>query len=226
MKFRGAQTLVITAAVVTVLAVCALAKQEAPSLDDLLNIGAEKNPQRSPAPIEPDRRAMPIDPDVQRELNAQDAANQFERAIELMDEASQRLGIQLDPGLATQRVQESVLQKLDTVIAQERRRRQSGSKQCSGSKKQDEGNAANEPRQGQATKPGTQAHQGQASPGQVGPVDPDKTPLGQLRRQWGHLPTHLRDELWQGLNEPFSPVYRLLTESYYRRLAEQGKPDQ
>jgi hypothetical protein len=42
-----------------------------------------------------------------------------------------------------------------------------------------------------------------------------------VREGWGGLPPRLRDELSEGLGEEFSPVYESLTESYYRRLAEQ-----
>ena len=37
---------------------------------------------------------------------------------------------------------------------------------------------------------------------------------------WGNLPPRLRDELLQGLEDRFSPLYRDLTELYYQRLAE------
>ncbi|MEM8739616.1 MAG: hypothetical protein AAGG38_14230, partial [Planctomycetota bacterium] len=60
------------------------------------------------------------------------------------------------------------------------------------------------------------------SPGQVGPVAPGSGPMEEVRREWGDLPARLRDELSNGLDEPYSPVYRDLTEAYYRRLAEEA----
>lgn len=38
--------------------------------------------------------------------------------------------------------------------------------------------------------------------------------------EWGNLPPRLRDELAESLGETFNPVYRSVTEAYYRRIAE------
>ena len=40
------------------------------------------------------------------------------------------------------------------------------------------------------------------------------------RAKWGNLPDRLRDALSQGLDEPYSQLYRSLTERYYKALAE------
>ncbi|MEX2213577.1 MAG: hypothetical protein WD768_05590, partial [Phycisphaeraceae bacterium] len=48
-------------------------------------------------------------------------------------------------------------------------------------------------------------------------------PIEESRIEWGRLPARIRSELEQGLGEKFSPLYKKLTEAYYRRLAEEGK---
>jgi hypothetical protein len=49
------------------------------------------------------------------------------------------------------------------------------------------------------------------------------TPLEEAKANWGNLPPRVRDELIEGIGEKFSPVYREMTESYYKRLAEEKK---
>ena len=49
------------------------------------------------------------------------------------------------------------------------------------------------------------------------------TPLAEAKANWGNLPPRVRDELLEGVSEKFSPVYREMTESYYKRLAEEKK---
>ena len=38
--------------------------------------------------------------------------------------------------------------------------------------------------------------------------------------EWGNLPERMRNLLRQGMRESVSKMYRNLTESYYRRIAE------
>ena len=37
--------------------------------------------------------------------------------------------------------------------------------------------------------------------------------------EWGNLPPRMRDELSESLGESFNPVYRAMTEAFYRRIA-------
>ena len=73
-----------------------------PSLDDLLGL-------ESDATTDANRAAL------NRKLNAQEAGEQFQQAVELMGDAAQRLAGG-DMGLQTQRVQEDILRKLDQII--------------------------------------------------------------------------------------------------------------
>ena len=43
--------------------------------------------------------------------------------------------------------------------------------------------------------------------------------------EWGNLPPRLRDELAESLGESFNPVYRAVTEAYYRRIAELSRQE-
>lgn len=216
--------------------------QDQPTLDDLLDLtptpeqreGSDQLPDTSrdqPAPVE-------LDANVQRLLTGEQAADAFEQAVAAMDDVSLRLGRDLDAGLDTQREQEQILAKLDQVIAAAREQQSSSSGSSSGSssssssaRQQDAGSGTpsgsmtpGQQGQAQGQPAGNQAageHAGDASPGQVGEVRPGEGPLEELRKEWGSLPPRLRDEISEGLQERFSPVYRSLTEQYYKRLAEE-----
>ena len=57
--------------------------------------------------------------------------------------------------------------------------------------------------------------------GQRGDVRNADLSMEELREgEWGNLPPRLRDELAESLGESFNPVYRAVTEAYYRRIAE------
>ena len=80
-------------------------------------------------------------------------------------------------------------------------------------------------------KPGADKNQGKSNPaktagttggGGAGAGNSENTLLHETRDQWGKLPPRLRDQLLEGLSEQVSPVYKEMTESYYRRLAEEG----
>ena len=226
---------VITAICLTVVSgVCAQADQ--PTLDDLLNLTPEETQvvpgEESTAP------ADPIDPDtsetqndlndeIERALSVSDAVDAFEQAVNEMDDVSRRLGRALDPGIETQRAQESILRKLDQVIEAAQDQSSSGGGSSSG-KPRDQDQGSKDLAQQQAGAGGQQAQPGgaQASTGAAGtgtPINPETedTPIEQLRKEWGELPPRVREELSDGLRERFSPLYRSMTEAYYKALAEQ-----
>ena len=206
-----------------------------PSLDDLL--GLEPDPAPTSAPAEP---ALPAEPDPAAVIDAAPPPNPIAAAAEQMELAATRLDGQRDAGLDTQRLQEDVLARLDQLIADAINNAAppppSGGGAGGGSGTPDNGDAA--PGQGEAANgdaagppagaegpaagsPGSNASNGGFSPGQVGPAGPvEAGPLREVRTEWGALPPRLRDELSNGLDEPFSPVYRRQTEAFYRRLAE------
>ncbi len=188
-----------------------------PTLDELLNLEAAPSVE----PVQPDE--MPLNSDVVDMLTGQQVTDLFEQAIAQMDTVADRLGVQLDPGLETQRTQESVMAKLDRLIVE-------AQKQCSGGqcrpgepKEQDQGNSKNAKPKGGPQTGGANPNTGQPVSGTpVMQPNASTDPLEQHRREWGNLPARVRAELLQGVDEPFSPVYRMLTERYYRRLAEEA----
>ena len=207
------------------------------SLDDLLVLEPDPAPTSAPAPAEP---ALPAEPDPAAVIDAAPPPNPIAAAAEQMELAATRLDGQRDAGLDTQRLQEDVLARLDQLIADAINNAAppppSGGGAGGGSGTPDNGDAA--PGQGEAANgdaagppagaegpaagsPGSNASNGGFSPGQVGPAGPTEAgPLREVRTEWGALPPRLRDELSNGLDEPFSPVYRRQTEAFYRRLAE------
>jgi len=219
----------------------ALAQSDEPTLDELLDLQPDKPAtQEDERPQDSTDAGTPLDESVQRMLSGEQAADAFEQAVREMDDVSQRLGRRRDAGTDTQRMQQAIIDKLDQVIAAARRQQQqSSSSSSSGGQGQQQqsqrqqdkgaGQVAQQPsgaQRGQAGQPGAQsqsgqAHSGEASPGSAQEGETSGEPMRELRREWGSLPPRLRDEISEGLNERFSPVYRELTESYYRELAEE-----
>lgn len=212
-----------------------------PTLDELLNLAP---PTAEPAPAEPAQ--VPVDPEVARRLAGQEAADALEQAIAEMQTVSDRLGRDLDSGLVTQREQEEILAKLDRVIAAAKQMQQQGSPSSSGGSSGDssqgqpqgqqsgsagnagqqagQGNQGNQPSQGASEGSGQGNQAGDQGGGARDPQDGSpNAPLEEQRSEWGNLPPRLRDQLLEGTREKFSPVYRGLTEAYYKRLAEEGK---
>ncbi len=224
------------------------AEGNAPSLDELLNLPSPATapapaPSQPPASDAESAQRVRIDPGVARRLQGNQPGDLFRQALAEMGEASERLGKDRDPGEETQRLQEAVLAKLDQVIAaaeQQQQQSSSSSKSSSGKQsksqagdKRDSGSKQNQGQNGdesQNPKPGDNKSsfgkgenkgQNQIAPGGTPAVTP--AALSQTRSEWGNLPARVRDELIEGLNEPYSPLYRQMTERYYRAVAEQGR---
>lgn len=170
----------------------------------------------------------------------------LDRALERMRQASDRMGENQDVGLQTQRLQVSALSLMDQVIAeaakrQQQKQQEQSSQEQSQQQKQQNGSEKNasqsqpKPGQpggssqsgeqpGQSGQPGQQSKGGDPSRDGTTPGSPADAkagqPLEEMKNQWGNLPPRLRDQLLQGMNERFSPIYQQLTEAYYRKLAE------
>jgi hypothetical protein len=140
------------------------------------------------------------------------------------------LEMDFESGLATQRAQQDVLAKLDQLIDRAKEFAQSHSASCSGCSQCRGDSASNNPKPG--SKPGAQApgatrREGpsrdsqatDAPPGRQGDIN---TLLEETGSEWGHLPARVREMLKQGRGDYKSPLYRELTDEYYRRLAEEG----
>lgn len=201
-----------------------------PTLNELLNI----------APVDTTRRSSDELPLVVPQ--GDDVASTRQRSLDelfgRMRSVSERLGGDLDPGLETQRVQESILAQLDQLIKAVKQSGSGGSSSSGGGSsgsagKQDTGAEGNAP-QGAGQGKGDGSKGGQPSgaatgSSAVGPSDqlPQQPqgagPLRQSRVEWGNLPPRLRDEVLQSVDERPSATYRRLTDAYFRRLAEESK---
>lgn len=215
----------------------AMTLAESPSLDDLLDLnptpsqsdgktpdgGANNNTNSNGEPGAPSKLTLPPEAGGSPEQI-------FNRALDRMREASDRLGDQRDVGLQTQRLQASALSLMDQVIAEAAKQQQQQQQQDDSSEPQktqqgssDNASQSQQPMPGQSGQPsgGSTPSDGKTSRGT--PADAKAgEPLEEMKTQWGNLPPRLRDQLLQGMNERFSPIYQQLTEAYYRRLAEES----
>jgi len=215
----------IASGVVAVAMVChaGVAQEEQPTLDELLKLPARKAPVQE-QPAAGLREAAPDQPlaeQLKRRLEQPAAERLFEKEVEEMDVAAGLLRQHRDPGVRTQRIQESILAKLEQVIKQAKRNRKKSKSQSKA--KQQGGQSQNaQPQPGQPQPGGVTPNQGQVSPGSVQSVGQDEGAMGQAGQEWGNLPPRLRQELQQGTREHFSPVYRSMTERYYQRLSQES----
>lgn len=183
-----------------------------PGLDDLL--GLPKPADQGPGPEDAPRR------ELQDKLAGREIAEQFSEAVRLMGQTADRLQASKDTGLATQRLQEDVLRKLDALIESAKKQK---SNSGSGSPRPDQQKRPGQPNQPQ--NPRNQAGRGD-NRGQVDPParrDGQTNPaVDQTGAAWGSLPAYVREALSQGTADAYSTLYRALTEAYYRRVVEEA----
>lgn len=191
----------------------------------------------TPIPGEENKEgALPHD-EIIFEEPTQDLGVLFERAVGLMDRAGHRLSAAGDASISTQRIQESAIKKLEQIIAAAQRSGASGGSSGSpsggGGAGQSGGGQGQSAQHGSAGNVGSSARGiasasasagpssggGQAPSGAAGAQQSADTLLRENRAEWGQLPPRVREELQQGYAEPYSGLYRGLTEQYYRRLA-------
>ena len=186
--------------------------------------------------------------ELERRLSGAEAADQFAQAIQDMAEAASRLGEDADAGIDTQRLQDDIILKLEQIISSAQNSEQQSSSSSSGQpgepqtpREADQGGQpqpgqqpgegeqpgqGEQPGEGEGEQPGQGQQPGQgesASNGEPrrGEINEQALSMEELREgEWGNLPPRLRDELAESLGESFNPVYRAVTEAYYRRLAE------
>ncbi len=185
-----------------------------PGLDDLLGIPKPAD-ERAPDAADALKR------ELEDKLAGRQIAEQFGEAVRLMGQTAERLQTAGDTGLATQRLQEDVLKKLDALI--ESAKKKKGDPSSSSSSQSDADKRRNQPNQpqGQQNQAGKGDNRGQVDPParREGPVNPA---LDQTGAAWGALPAHVREALSQGYSDSYSAIYRAMTEAYYRRLAEEA----
>ncbi|MFN7020255.1 MAG: hypothetical protein ACK4WH_02865 [Phycisphaerales bacterium] len=214
----------------------AAAPPTVPSLDDLLGtkpqppVPAPKTDLPAPPPTPADATPDPDRAGLDRLLTGAEIGDAFQEAITLMGDAAKRLETSRDTGLATQRVQEDVVRRLDQLLASLQRQQSSSSSSSSQSQsQQDSQQNRNQPNQNQrrpGQRPGQQSQSGSGDRDWDGPPKQEgalKPALDSARAAWGSLPARVRDMLLQGSEDPFSASYKAMTEAYYRKLAEERK---
>ncbi|MEM1446257.1 MAG: hypothetical protein AAGF84_09395 [Planctomycetota bacterium] len=213
-----------------------------PSLDELLGLepSSETPPSEAETPTDPNEDPASVTGEITETLQGPSLTENFELAVAEMTEITEQLDA-TETGLPTQRLQQRVLDRLDQLIAAAASSPpppSSGSGSSGQGQPRDGDNQQNQPgegeegQQGNAQQPGQgqQASQGQSnspsegafSPGSAQDPETGERSLDEVRSEWGVLPPRLRDALTDGLDEPYSPIYRDATEAYYRQLAEEA----
>lgn len=212
--------------------------EDLPSLDDLLNLDVPKTQNK------PQADDKPIDPDA---VTSNQGRQALERAVTGMQKVATRMGDDRDVSLSLQRSQEKIIKDLDEVIAaakKQQNQQQASSTSSSQSKQQEQSQKQNDTSKNSSKRSDTQngntngqqqqsaSQQSKSQKGnaadtaaQMKTQQPQNAaqPIESGKVEWGSLPPRLRDELMQGTQERFSPVYEKQTEAYYRRLAEEAK---
>jgi hypothetical protein len=198
-----------------------------PSLDELLGLEADES-EASAA----EQAQRETEQELQRRLSEEDFRSLFTQIFDKMALSVHLLEVDFESGLATQRAQQDVLAKLDQLIekakelssCQSKSSSCSGCSQCSGKSGSTRGDPGKKP--GSPT-PGAErgvgpAEDSQATDAPAGQAGDINTVLEETGSEWGHLPARIRQMLKQGRGDYKSPLYRKLTEEYYKRLAEEG----
>ncbi|MCW5754167.1 MAG: hypothetical protein KIT24_05590 [Phycisphaeraceae bacterium] len=187
-----------------------------PDLDELLGLPPERSTRGGASGEVLPEAQDPSRAQLERRLAAEQANERFREAVQLMGESARRLGDARDVGIRTQRLQQEILTKLDQVIASAQQGGGSSSSSSSSQPPQQPQRQPNQASAGQQHGDGERADMGPQH--RDGPLNPE---LATSHAAWGALPDRVRDALVQGTNDPFSTMYRALTEAYYRRLAEE-----
>jgi hypothetical protein len=185
-----------------------------PTLDELLGLDSDDEQQ------EAGKETDAADAELDRVLEqTKPIADEFLEAIELMHESATRLSGSTDTGIVTQRLQEDILRRLDKLI--DRAGEQSSS--SSSSSKSEAEQKQQQPNQQRRDESQANVNDNQ---------DESSAPGGQEARlgaqatldgaRWGNLPERLRDALLQGSSDSYSSLYKSMTETYYKRLAEEA----
>lgn len=201
-----------------------------PSLDDLLEIEPGPSGETGDADAdvaESDRRALDA------ALAEQEPSQAFRSAIEDMLVSTELLGQRQSTGLGTQRLQQRIVDRLQTLIDAAARQQQQSSSSSSSSQQQQQqqqqepGRRSEEPQQqdGQEQPQGGERQDGTDGRSSQPPPPQGADLQGSLEGsgvEWGNLPPRMRELVTQGLRDRVSEVYRSLTEAYYKRMAEEG----
>lgn len=189
-----------------------------PSLDELLGLPG----------VEEERGAEdPTKTDLDRLLSGAEIGNAFNQAVTLMGDVAKRMKDAGDAGLTTQRMQETILRRLDQLISSLEQQQQQQQQSSSSQQQQQQQSQSQQrvPSQQQA-----EANQEQKGDNTGQTNLPDRRDgalrpaLDGVRASWGNLPERVREMLVQGSTDRFSSMYDAMTQSYYRKLAEEARP--
>lgn len=199
-----------------------------PSLDELLGLAKPGESLSVPSRAETALRDQ---------LSPEQLRDEVEQAVKLMGDAAQRVTDGKDVGIETQRLQDEILQKLDKIIEdakrqqqqqQQQQQSQSQSQQQQQQQQQDQQQSQSQQQQqrqqsGQQTSQQQQAAATSDGNRRPGSSEGELKPTLSGAATWGNLPPKAREQLMQGFGDTFSSMYRRMTESYYKRLAEEPK---
>lgn len=231
------------------------AEKPPPTLDDLLGITPPKRASGDSAPAENpakpegaegEQPAAGSNADASRDrldraLREDELGDTFTQAVESMRRSMERLGVQGDSGVETQRIQEDAVRRLDALIdaakKQRQRQQQSGSRSKDRNQQQQEEQSQRDQAQSSQQRPADRRQQagakeqqaqraGRSQDGQPDPPELEDGALNEVmqegRVEWGSLPPRIRDLVQQGRRDRVSSLYQRLTEEYYRRMAEES----
>ena len=154
----------------------------------------------------------------------------LEAIIDEMQRASILIGQDLNPGPPTQRLQQDIIRRIDSLIDQAQQQQssqqssRSSSQQSQSEEESDEQQQMNQQQSKGQSQPVPQPDSvsGDSDPGSMDSMDPRLGgALDETDREWGTLPARIRELLQQGRQDTYSNVYEKLTGEYYRRIAEQ-----
>lgn len=186
-----------------------------PTLDELLGLETRDRAEE---------RETQTPDDVERRLSEQlegGVRDLFEQVTRLMGETAERMRANRDTGLPTQRMQREVLEKLDQLIEAAGRQQQQSSSSSSSSSDDAQGDEQQTAQQREAQGDGASGDQEATPPSSTDEVLNPLAATGEAA--WGALPERVREAISQGTSDPFSNMYRSMTEAYYKRLAEDGR---
>jgi len=199
---------------------------ELPSLDDALGLPPTKPADDAEAPA--DGAADPDRAELERKLSAEEAAEAFVEAVRQMSETADRIERIRDTGLVTQRLQQDIIRKLEMLIqsAQQQQSQSSSSSSSSSQQQQQQqqNQQANQPQQ-QQSQPADGQQDPSAGEGGGNPAfaQGEREQLNAARAAWGALPDRLRETFLDGMDDYYSKMYESMTESYYRKAAENAR---
>ena len=202
--------------------VCAIAKADDQSLDDLLGIKkTEKESKKAAANKNIVKPKIKLDDKAKSKLTQKEASQSFDTIVEDMKNVSLQINKKKDTSVTTQRTQKSIVAKLDQLIYSMRPKKTKSKKDKS--KKQEQGSEGNQEGTGpKGTKPGDTPPTSESEAGSGSVQDHKAGNIIEQREQWGNLPSRLREELIEGKNEKASPLYRWLAEQYFKALSQEG----